>query len=174
MEMDLCNALGAMGIDQWGKTKVSSREAGLRLSHAQLVLFLEEGKRSVRSTSAHYASDRRRPRSRHVRLGRIEPRTSQPSTLSESPQLLTGSLLMTDRCIELIKLQRRRAIGLRSLAVHPHLHRSVSVCNDRRRVPRVDLHPPVVVRSRSTGPPYMCQMVRNLLVPGPSKPKFIY
>lgn len=69
--------------------------------------------------------------------------------------VLTAYLL--DRRIELIKQQRRRAIGLRSSAIHSSLHRSVS--HDRRRVSGIDLHSQVVVRSRSAGAPFMCQMV---------------
>jgi len=114
MEMDLCTQLEAMGLGKrWGKEK--------------------EGKRSLRSTQ--YASDRRRPRSNHVRLGRLD---------------------LPYRRIGFLKQQRRRAIGLRSSPADTVIHRSLS--NDRRRVSGSDLHAPIIVRSFSTGSPIMCHM----------------
>jgi hypothetical protein len=116
MEMDLCSQLETMSLEkQWGKEK--------------------EGRRSTRS--AHYVSDSRRPRSHHVRLGRLD---------------------LPYRRIGLIKQQRRRAIGMRSPPARPSIHRLGSLYHNGRGLPGSDIHPPIIVRRFSTGSPIMCTM----------------
>jgi len=113
-EMDLCSKLQTMSLEKrWGKEK--------------------EGRRSTRS--AQFVSDRRRPRSHHVRLGRLD---------------------LPYRRIGLIKQQRRRAVGMRSTPPRSSIRRSIS--HNRRGLPGNDIHPPIIVRRFSTGSPIMCTM----------------
>jgi hypothetical protein len=71
MEMDLCSQLETMSLEKvWGKEKVSLYIFVTLDDCCNISCALEEGKRSFRS--AQYASNRRRPRSHHVRLGRLD------------------------------------------------------------------------------------------------------
>jgi len=113
MEIDLCRQLETMSLEkQLGK----------------------EGRRSTRS--AYSPSDRRRPRSHHVRLGGLD---------------------LPYRRIGFIKQQRRRASGMRSPPARSSVHRSL-LSHNRRGLSGHDIHPPLIVRRFSTGSPIMCTM----------------
>lgn len=66
MELDLCSQLESMNLEKrWGKVKVSILTFPYP-NDFDVLLPIEQGKRSPRS--AQYAYDRRRPRSHNVRL----------------------------------------------------------------------------------------------------------